>query len=716
MEAIKIEVTGNIARVTQKPTKLTSGTVGLPVEFTFDEQWDGLKKVAVFRAGDIKKTLDIPDGETTVPWEVMDQPKVWLSTGVYGINDDGTVVIPTIWANVSVIRSGVDLEGDDPTDPEAPIWKTLTESVEEAIDNANKAAEELREALENGEIVIPGGGLNYPMLLKESTWLGTTDKDTIEEVRFVESYTSTNYDGKWDAGVVAGEITAYREGNLVTVSANGKQKIKLNKGSGGNCFALMKKLKSIIGLDMIDVSESQNLRTFFSTCPELESVDLSTWVLNDTSKHGVKGFFLDCTKLRSVKMPRCIQAPSSTDGIFCGCSSLVDVEFGSCWNITNSDKTYPTFDGCDNLRRVVFGADTTIVPETSTALDSYVGLFEGCRNLVEVEFKGEITTIPGKTFSKCFNLERVTGLCNVTTIGDRAFIQTTKLKDIDLDPAKLTSIGESAFRFSSIEDCIIMDDLNPACTVGTVATRKSRWGAELGKVQDLTVPTVMLRVPHPTSQLRYPDVVFTKMEPPFDSTKPAQDVSIAIGGCTLVTLYHEWQCVKRGTNDEKQDFNAFWDMYVEDGYPKDWTSKKAEEIEKDLRSVIGLEADDYEKIKVVGAEQLKIIINRLNNGLPTQCYMRSANSSGAHAVLIIGGDAKTNRVAVLESALSSDPEIVWVKLEDMLSMNDSGGTNYAIVTTQLGEPAVNPNVIGNIESALDHIIAIQEALIGGAGV
>lgn len=156
MEAIKIEVTGNIARVTQKPTKLTSGTVGLPVEFTFDEQWDGLKKMAVFRAGDIKKTVDIPEGVTTVPWEVMDKPKVWLSTGVYGINDDGTVVIPTIWANVSVIRSGVDLEGDDPTDPEAPIWKDLTVSVNEAIDNANKAAGELREAIENGEIDVPG--------------------------------------------------------------------------------------------------------------------------------------------------------------------------------------------------------------------------------------------------------------------------------------------------------------------------------------------------------------------------------------------------------------------------------------------------------------------------------------------------------------------------------------------------------------------------------
>lgn len=125
MDGIKIEVIGNIARVIEKPSRITSGTVGLPVEFTFDSQWDGLRKIAVFQAGNIIKTVDDPDAETTVPWEVLEKPNVWLSVGVYGTNADGSVVIPTIWANVCVIHVGVNPDGDPSTDPTLPIWQTM---------------------------------------------------------------------------------------------------------------------------------------------------------------------------------------------------------------------------------------------------------------------------------------------------------------------------------------------------------------------------------------------------------------------------------------------------------------------------------------------------------------------------------------------------------------------------------------------------------------
>ena len=43
MKPIKITVTGSNARVTEKPV-VTSGTVGLPVEFTFDEVWEDIKQ------------------------------------------------------------------------------------------------------------------------------------------------------------------------------------------------------------------------------------------------------------------------------------------------------------------------------------------------------------------------------------------------------------------------------------------------------------------------------------------------------------------------------------------------------------------------------------------------------------------------------------------------------------------------------------------------
>lgn len=133
MDGIKIEVTGNIARVIEKPARITSGTVGLPIEFTFDNQWLNLTKVAMFRAGHITKTVSDPEGATTVPWEVLTRPNVWLSVGAYGVNRDGTVVIPTIWANVCPIQVGVTPEDDPSTDPTLPIWQEIKNYVDSII-------------------------------------------------------------------------------------------------------------------------------------------------------------------------------------------------------------------------------------------------------------------------------------------------------------------------------------------------------------------------------------------------------------------------------------------------------------------------------------------------------------------------------------------------------------------------------------------------------
>jgi len=125
MENIKIDVTGNIARVTEKPIRITSGTVGLPVKFTFDNQWNGLSKTAVFRAGCVQKIRESLEDETTVPWEVLKKPGVWLSIGVYGVDESGTVVIPTIWANVCSIQVGASPDGDPGIDPTLPVWQRL---------------------------------------------------------------------------------------------------------------------------------------------------------------------------------------------------------------------------------------------------------------------------------------------------------------------------------------------------------------------------------------------------------------------------------------------------------------------------------------------------------------------------------------------------------------------------------------------------------------
>lgn len=126
MDGIKIEVTGNVARCTAKPSKITAGTVGLPVEFTFDaEHWAGLSKTAVFLAGHECKIAYGLDSEAIVPWELLEKPGVWLNIGVYGTNEDGTVVIPTTFANISVISPGANPGGDPSTDPTPPVWQEV---------------------------------------------------------------------------------------------------------------------------------------------------------------------------------------------------------------------------------------------------------------------------------------------------------------------------------------------------------------------------------------------------------------------------------------------------------------------------------------------------------------------------------------------------------------------------------------------------------------
>lgn len=130
---IKFQVSGNTVAVIQQPSRITSGTVGLRAEFAFDSQWEGLSKVAMFRAGDVVMTIANPEDGTVVPWEVLEKPNLWLQIGVYGVNGEGTVVIPTVWTNVCVIHTGVNPEDDPALKPTLPVWQEIRTAAMEAI-------------------------------------------------------------------------------------------------------------------------------------------------------------------------------------------------------------------------------------------------------------------------------------------------------------------------------------------------------------------------------------------------------------------------------------------------------------------------------------------------------------------------------------------------------------------------------------------------------
>ena len=163
MESIKIEVIGNIARVIDKPAVITSGTVGLMAEFTFDSQWEGLTKTAVFRACGVMKSVDDIGTEVTVPWEVLKKHGVWLTVGVTGINRDGTIVIPTLWANVCVIKPGATTEGDPGADPTLPVWQQIKNDVENLCSvYLLPDGESIEDApIDAGVVIDPNGEMDY---------------------------------------------------------------------------------------------------------------------------------------------------------------------------------------------------------------------------------------------------------------------------------------------------------------------------------------------------------------------------------------------------------------------------------------------------------------------------------------------------------------------------------------------------------------------------
>lgn len=150
MNELEITVTGAQAGLAGE-VLLTGGMVGLPVCFIFDESWDGLRKTAVFRAGGkTVSCLDVED-RVTVPWEIMEQAECTLQIGVYGENEDGTLVIPTVWVDAGTIRPGADPKGDLASEPAMKIWQLALESVQQAQAIAQSVRDDADQGLFQGE-------------------------------------------------------------------------------------------------------------------------------------------------------------------------------------------------------------------------------------------------------------------------------------------------------------------------------------------------------------------------------------------------------------------------------------------------------------------------------------------------------------------------------------------------------------------------------------
>ena len=136
---------------------VTSGSVNVcPVRLELSEEWEGLEKTVIFRAGTESRAV-LPDeaGECVIPWEVLAAANVRLFCGVYGTSG-GHTVLPTIWADLGIILEGATPAGGICPHPPTPeLWE------QELAKKQDKLAGQPGQVVgfdENGNAVPQDGG------------------------------------------------------------------------------------------------------------------------------------------------------------------------------------------------------------------------------------------------------------------------------------------------------------------------------------------------------------------------------------------------------------------------------------------------------------------------------------------------------------------------------------------------------------------------------
>ena len=154
---LTFEFTGVDGRMTESET-LTSGMVGKTVQILFDESWNRLTKTVVFRCDGICRTADGSLSPVTIPEDVLARPFRKLHVGVFGTDEAGTLVIPTVMAEGPMIRYGAN-PTEDSTAEDLPMLQRFQAQIGNLADLETDAKENLVAAI-NEINSLGGSGLS----------------------------------------------------------------------------------------------------------------------------------------------------------------------------------------------------------------------------------------------------------------------------------------------------------------------------------------------------------------------------------------------------------------------------------------------------------------------------------------------------------------------------------------------------------------------------
>lgn len=222
-------------------------------------------------------------------------------------------------------------------------------------------------------------------------------------------------------------------------------------------FWLFEALTTIEHLDYLNTSEVDDMRSMFSSCTSLETLDLSSF--NTEKVTTMATMFENSKHLRSLKLPKGFIGSSVTDlnATFKGCESLTELDLSGS-NSENVKEMNEMFYGCRALSKLDLtdfktGQVTTMenmfcICSTLETLDvssfntenvtTMLGMFNNCSSLRSLDlssFNTRKVTYMQSMFEGCTNLESI-DLSSFDTENMKSmtgmFFSCTKLDTLDL--------------------------------------------------------------------------------------------------------------------------------------------------------------------------------------------------------------------------------------------------------------------------------------------
>ena len=118
--------------------KIPKGIIGAKVQIEYaDDVWNALNKTAVFQGHTTKDIIDV-DTEVIIPPEVVADAGAMLFMGLYGVDANNNIALPTMWVPLGVIQNAADPSGDTSTDSTLPVWAQLEQKYESLLSMADR--------------------------------------------------------------------------------------------------------------------------------------------------------------------------------------------------------------------------------------------------------------------------------------------------------------------------------------------------------------------------------------------------------------------------------------------------------------------------------------------------------------------------------------------------------------------------------------------------